>query len=478
MKKIFLLLFLSFYLVFSVSNVFAWQTYYDYRREIKINSTSPTQLNGFVIPINLTFSGLNNDCSDLLFTNSTDSQIPFELESCRSNNTLVWLNTKSLIPLANTSVYVYYHNNTPITNQTNPLETWNESYGAIYHLNGLNSDGNLPDSVMKNNATPQGTTPLSVSNCFFGDCRYFYDSGEFDIAGNSETSPVGTQANLNFTVFVWAKIITSSDNYIGAYQSGGGNVGWSFDWEPAPAYGCVLTQGVNTCDILNRDIENATWKLYIARFNSSGMYYIENNTLIASKTTFNLATQHIVAIGGIFAPAQTFNFRGWIDDVKFTKKDLSGSEISAIYDSELESLNGHKWAFIQAQETTPLLPLYLFITLISPTNTTYTTNPNLTFSLYGYYNSYDCYWNLNNYLQKISTVYVQNNSQYTDYPTGVIGGVNGTNNIQVICSNSTLTNSSTVYYTVSVGGVCLPTDYGIRLNWLKDKNNIWNIKVR
>jgi hypothetical protein len=107
---------------------------------------------------------------------------------------------------------------------------------------------------------------------------------------------------------------------------------------------------------------------------------------------------------------------------------------------------------------------FLFTNLISPTNTTYTTEPNITFLINSSKTSAGCNWNLNAYMTKNVNVTVQNITQESDFITGNVGGLNGTNSLQLDCANSTLVNSSSVVFTINLG-TQTPLLYGIRIRF-------------
>jgi hypothetical protein len=121
---------------------------------------------------------------------------------------------------------------------------------------------------------------------------------------------------------------------------------------------------------------------------------------------------------------------------------------------------------INVRMTYTASPQFLYTYLTSPTNTTYSTEPNITFLLNSSATSGTCNWVLNSYLTKTNNVTVQNITSYSDFITGGVGGLNGTNSLSVNCANTTLVNSSSVTFTVNLGtGTSTSTNLGLKIRF-------------
>jgi len=141
---------------------------------------------------NLT-SCANADGSDILFTNSSDALLSFEIEKYNSTNgkLVAWVRIPTLSNAANTTIFLYYGNASATTLQ-NASGVWDANYAAVYHL------GDYNDSKGVSNGSNSGTTSTTGQ---IGNAKAF--SGSSQYINVASTSSVAITANM--TVEAWIK---------------------------------------------------------------------------------------------------------------------------------------------------------------------------------------------------------------------------------------------------------------------------------
>jgi len=97
-------------------NAYAWLSGWQYRRPITIDNSGSTELTDFQVKITVDTASLisegkmNSDCSDMRFTDDSDTELPYWIEGpCNDSQTVVWVKVPS-IPTSGTTIYMYYGN--------------------------------------------------------------------------------------------------------------------------------------------------------------------------------------------------------------------------------------------------------------------------------------------------------------------------------------------------------------------------------
>ena len=141
-KRIFLVLgLLGLYLL--ITPTFAWLSGWSYRQPINISNTAG-DLTDYQVRIDLNSSNVgsnfnwSNNGNDIRFTNSTDDELSFWIESWNSTGqeATIWVKVISLPNNANTTIYMYYGNQTAESES----KMWNNIthlsiYGGVFDYN-------------------------------------------------------------------------------------------------------------------------------------------------------------------------------------------------------------------------------------------------------------------------------------------------------------------------------------------------------
>lgn len=184
--------------------------YFSYYKEITINASQVSGLSphiDFPFMINISDSDLQTsaqeDGDDIAFANDT-SWLDHEIEKWNgsiSNHLVAWIRIPSLNPLINTTIYMYYGNDT-IASQQNPQGVWDDNYRHVYHLiEDPESPATIYDSTQYNK---DGTTYNMESE----DQKYGQIDGslEFDGTNQEFVSIPYTNLGNSLTYSFWFKL--------------------------------------------------------------------------------------------------------------------------------------------------------------------------------------------------------------------------------------------------------------------------------
>jgi hypothetical protein len=128
MNKRNLIIFVIFFsFIFISQDSYAWLSGWNYRKPITINNTQNSNtLTDHQVAINVSYENgkMNSDFSDLRFTNSSDSLLPYWIESKVDGAwAYVWVKVPYIPASSTTTIYVYYGNTTPVSSESNAEAT-------------------------------------------------------------------------------------------------------------------------------------------------------------------------------------------------------------------------------------------------------------------------------------------------------------------------------------------------------------------
>ncbi|RKX83690.1 MAG: hypothetical protein DRP57_07430, partial [Spirochaetes bacterium] len=110
----------------AIGEVDWWNSSFKYRREVVIQENSGSNLTNYAVELHLNTSALISDgklqssCADLRFVNASNQELNYWVESgCNTTNTTIWVNVSFLQASQNTSIWVYYGNDS-VASKSNP----------------------------------------------------------------------------------------------------------------------------------------------------------------------------------------------------------------------------------------------------------------------------------------------------------------------------------------------------------------------
>jgi Concanavalin A-like lectin/glucanases superfamily len=173
-----------------------YNTSFNNCRNITIVNSTSSILNNFPVLVNITTTtGMLANYQDLVFVNTScnnaGSALNFEIENYTSSNVLVWVQTN--LSAANTTISMYYTNNTIVNPPNNASATWAGSggvYMGVWHF-GLNTSNGLNTS----DSTGRGNNGQNINSTAYLGNNMIDGSANF-------TTNVSTSASANMTIAI------------------------------------------------------------------------------------------------------------------------------------------------------------------------------------------------------------------------------------------------------------------------------------
>src|SRR5208283_4784039 len=83
--------------------------------------------------------------------------LPYEIENYTSSNATIWVGVPTL-NAANTTISVYFHNNTPVSSGQNINAVWDSNFMGVWHMS-QNPAGSAPQM---NDSTSNGNNGIAI----------------------------------------------------------------------------------------------------------------------------------------------------------------------------------------------------------------------------------------------------------------------------------------------------------------------------
>jgi parallel beta-helix repeat protein len=311
----------------------AWaNTSFDMCMNITIINSSATSMTNFPAFINLTKdANMLPDYSDLRFfsqpCNNGGALLAHEVENYTASYAIIWVGIPTL-NAANTTISVYYKNNTPVSSAANPTAVWNSNYVGVWHMQSTNP---LDSTSNGNNGTGTGVT-LNATGKIDGALNFAGTASSY--VNCSNRSSLHTDNNLTIQAWVnsgatkvnYGKIAYKSFTSAGApfteYGLGLDSTHTSYMFELTTGGAQTILGGTTTAG-------TGVWEYVVGVYNGSTMMIYVNGTLqnsVAKTGTINNYGQSlIIGSNGMNLP-QSWN--GTLDEVEVSNTALSAQWIN------------------------------------------------------------------------------------------------------------------------------------------------------
>ncbi|MFW5702676.1 MAG: DUF2341 domain-containing protein, partial [Candidatus Dojkabacteria bacterium] len=115
----------------------------NYRALVIDNESNPETLTNYQVKLNVdtSFAGVNDDCSDIRFTNDSGEELDYWIkEGCDTSETVIWVEVDEILGNADTTIRMYY-GNPDATAKSSAADTfvYHESYEDTFDAAGLSS---------------------------------------------------------------------------------------------------------------------------------------------------------------------------------------------------------------------------------------------------------------------------------------------------------------------------------------------------
>jgi hypothetical protein len=248
-----------------------------------------------------------------------------------TGNLIAWVKIPSVSSTTDTPFYLFYGDPSIVTNQSDPVNTWDSNYKAVYHLgNGATFSGT--DSTAQNNSTNNGLT--AAAGQFVGGATV--GSGNYALNSNVVNTAVAT-------VSAWVKANVAVGRLIGFAEGNNGFIAdknifltsthkaaaYGYDTGPKTVFGATT-------------ITTGAWHYIVGVFNGTNVtVYIDGSSdgSTACGNTFAGYSNPDLLLGGIDrgssgdAGSSTY-LNGIIDEPRFSSVARSAAWIAAEYNNQ------------------------------------------------------------------------------------------------------------------------------------------------
>jgi len=261
------------------------------------------------------------------YTDSSGStKLKWEIESYNpvTGQLIAWVKIPTLSSTSDTSFYLFYGDPSITSDQSDPVNTWDSNFKAVYHLgNGITLTAS--DSTGGNNGT-LFHSPTAVGGEIDGAAHFVSASTQTINLGTPSDFPITTawsaEAWVNpvaagaMTVVGWGQNVNNGVR-IGANGTGGT---WVLNfWGGASTNGGTVSAG--------------SWQHVVGTFDGSSLRLYKNGSLVAGPKSASPATSaNPGGWIGSFSGIQSFN--GDIDEVRISNTNRSADWIQTEYNNQ------------------------------------------------------------------------------------------------------------------------------------------------
>ena len=327
-----------------------YNTNWMYRKKLTIDHTKvAATLTNFPVLVSITDANLSvkaqSTGNDILFTNSTGTKLPHEIESYTSATgaLVAWVNVASVSSTADTVLYVYY-GNPSASDQQNKIGTWDGNYQAVWHLD--ESANPYHDSTNHKVNSTGGTYPTQTTGQIGKAQTFVSASSQFINFSNGAVSYPMNMGTNDWTVSAWIKTGSDVECII---SKGSGVPGPMDNWQmriTSHLTGIVFMMTKQNVGSLNTAqdgtvVGDNVWHYVTVRIvrNDKIYRYVDGSVTGTNLSCVALNGQNINSsqagiIGGRDLPGNANFFNGVIDEVRISKVARSAAWITTEYNNQ------------------------------------------------------------------------------------------------------------------------------------------------
>jgi Concanavalin A-like lectin/glucanases superfamily/Domain of unknown function (DUF2341) len=253
------------------------------------------------------------------------TKLKWEVENYNgtTGNLIAWVKVPTVSSTTDTSFYLFYGDPSITTNQSDPVNTWDTNFKAVYHL-GNGTSLNATDSTGGNNGTLINS-PTATAGKINGAAHFVSSSSQLISLANPGDFPITTA----WTMEAWVKPTTDGNNVLmwGETSNNGphmvlpGNNTWRVGlWGGA--------------DVNGTGVDTSAFHHIVGTFDGSSLRLYKDGSLLAGPTAASPATSSSprAVIGASSFWSSTFN--GNIDEVRISSANRSAAWITAEYNNQ------------------------------------------------------------------------------------------------------------------------------------------------
>ncbi len=313
----------------------------------KVSTVNQTTLTNFPLLVSVTDDNLKTtgnggkvgkaDGTDILFTSSDGvTKLDHEIESYSSTTgaLVAWVRVPTLIPSADTNLYLYL-GNASASDQQNKTGTWDSSMKGVWHFNNSLSDS----TANANNGTNNGTTNLTVGR--IGSARDF--TGAWDTVTVPSTPSL--QPSTQLTLSLWIDQSGSQPDWVRPIQYGQdsanpwGAYNFYIDANSDTALNFALGSTNTSYGLGTAQLTTSTWQYIVGTFDGSAMKLYQDGDLISTRNDlFSIGDYNGTA--GLSMGSSWSNWSNWsgyLDETRVASTTRSADWIRTEYNNQSTS---------------------------------------------------------------------------------------------------------------------------------------------
>jgi hypothetical protein len=281
---------------------------------------------------NFDYSKVKSGGSDLRFIDSDNTtELNYEIESWNSAGySYVWVNVTEITASSSTDFIWLYYNNSVASDNQNPTSVWDHNYVGVWHLDEEESGtGNIDlynDSTSKNNHGDDYVSDTGQLGQINGG-QQFDGNGDYISVPHHSSLDLRNEMTISFWIYptqntgAWNRIVEKGlFGYQTSYYFGGG--GGTNDLT-------FYLDNTEVFDTVNNVLQLNEWQHCAVNYSSNG-----DSTLFLNGTSID-SGNYVGGITGnsdvlyISFPQSSFDFPGYIDEVRISNIARSGDYIRA-----------------------------------------------------------------------------------------------------------------------------------------------------
>jgi Concanavalin A-like lectin/glucanases superfamily/Domain of unknown function (DUF2341) len=239
-----------------------------------------------------------------------------------TGNLIAWVKIPSVSSTTDTLFYLFYGDPSITTDQSDPLNTWDSNFKAVYHL-GNGTTLSTTDSTGGNNGTLINN-PTGIAGKINGAAHFVHNSSQAIGLANPGDFPIATA----WTMETWIK--PSTDGNVAFLWGGTSNNGPH-----------MVLPGNNTwrvgfwggADVNATGVDTSAFHHIVGTFDGSSLRLYKDGSLIAGPTAASPTTSSNpgAVIGSWFG---AFYFDGDLDELRISSTNRSANWIAAEYSNQ------------------------------------------------------------------------------------------------------------------------------------------------
>jgi len=239
-----------------------------------------------------------------------------------TGNLIAWVKIPSVSSTSDTPFYLFYGDPSITTDQSDPLNTWDSNFKAVYHL-GNGTTLTATDSTGGNNGTLINS-PTATAGKINGAAHFVHSSSQAVGLTNPGDFPIATA----WTMETWVK--PSTDGNVALLWGGTSNNGPH-----------MVLPGNNTwrvgfwggADVNGTGVDTSAFHHIAGTFDGSSLRLYKDGSLIAGPIAASPATSSNpgAVIGSAFG---AFYFNGDVDELRISSTNRSAAWITTEYNNQ------------------------------------------------------------------------------------------------------------------------------------------------